>query len=81
MRYLTAADAKQHLEALLEAVQCEPIVIRRHKRNVAVIVSVEDYDRLHSFNIAEFDRFCDHVGTKATARGLTTRKIQQILSD
>jgi prevent-host-death family protein len=81
MRYVTATDAKQRLAALLDAAQREPVVIRRQTRDVAVILSAEEYDRLRSFNVAEFDRFCDRVGAKATARGLTARKLQQILRD
>ena len=81
MRYVTATDAKQKLAALLDAAQREPVVIRRQKRDVAVILSAAEYDRLRAFNVAEFDRFCDRVAGKAAARGLTARKLQQILHD
>ncbi len=81
MRYVTATDAKQRLAALLDAAQREPVVIRRHKRDVAVILSAEEYDRLRAFNVAEFQRFCDRVAGKAAAHGLTARKLQQILRD
>ena len=81
MRYVTATDAKQKLAALLDAAQREPVVIRRQKRDVAVILSAEEYDRLRAFNVGEFDRFCDRVAGKAAARGLTARKLQQILHD
>jgi prevent-host-death family protein len=79
MRYVTATDAKQKLAALLDAAQREPVVIRRQKRDVAVIFSAEEDDRLRAFNTAEFDRFCDRVADKAAARGLTARKLQRIL--
>jgi prevent-host-death family protein len=81
MRYVTATDAKQKLAALLDAAQREPVVIRRQKRDVAVILSADEYDRLRAFNVAEFDRFCDRVAGKAAARGLTARKLQRILHD
>jgi prevent-host-death family protein len=81
MRYVTATDAKQRLAALLDAAQREPVVIRRQKRDIAVILSAEEYDRLRAFNVAEFDRFCDQVAGKAAAHGLTARKLQQILHD
>jgi prevent-host-death family protein len=81
MRYVTATDAKQKLAALLDAAQREPVVIRRQKRDVAVILSAEEYGRLRALNVAEFDRFCDRVAGKAAARGLTARKLQQILHD
>jgi prevent-host-death family protein len=81
MRYVTATDAKQKLAALLDAAQREPVVIRRQKRDVAVILSAEEYDRLRAFNTTEFDRFCDRVAGKAAARGLTARKLQRILQN
>jgi prevent-host-death family protein len=81
MRYVTATDAKQRLAALLDAAQREPVVIRRQKRDVALILSAEEYDRLRAFNVAEFDRFCDRVAGKAAARGLTASKLQRILRD
>ena len=46
MRYVSATDAKQRLAALLDAAQREPIMIRRQNRDVAVILSPEEYDRL-----------------------------------
>ena len=79
MRSVSATDAKQRLAALLDAAQREPVVIRRQKRDVAVILSAEEYDRLRALNVAEFDRFCDRVAGKASARGLTARKLHQIL--
>ena len=56
-------------------------VIRRQKRDIAVILSAEEYDRLRAFNVAEFNHFCDRVAGKAAARGLTAKKLQQILHD
>jgi prevent-host-death family protein len=54
-------DAKQRLAALLDAAQKEPIVIRRQKRDVAVLLSAQEYDHLRGFNTAEFQSFCDRV--------------------
>ena len=81
MRQVSATDAKQKLAALLDAAQREPIVIRRQKRDVAVLVSPQEYDRLRGLNAAEFERFCDRVGTQAAARGLTEEKLAAILAD
>ncbi len=81
MRYVTATDAKQQLAALLDAAQREPVVIRRQKRDIAVILSADEYARLRAFNVSEFDHLCDRVAGKAAARGLTAKKLQQILRD
>ncbi len=81
MRYVSATDAKQRLAAVLDAAQHAPVVIRRRKRDVAVVVSVEQYERLRRLNVAEFQRFCDRVGKRAGARGLTENKLAEILAD
>jgi antitoxin Phd len=81
MRYVSATDAKQRLAALLDAAQREPVVIRRHARDVAVILSAQEYDRLRALNADEFQRFCDRVAEQAAARGLTEEKLSEILAD
>jgi antitoxin Phd len=79
MRFVTATEAKQRLAALLDAAQREPIVIRRQKRDVAVILSPAEYDRLRALNVEEFERFCDRIGRQAAERGLTEEKLNDIL--
>ncbi len=81
MRYVSATEAKQRLAALLDAAQREPVTIRRQKRDVAVLLSPQEYDRLRALNTAEFERFCDRVGERAAARGLTEDKLTEILGD
>nr|MBA3504280.1 type II toxin-antitoxin system Phd/YefM family antitoxin [Betaproteobacteria bacterium] len=65
MRSVSATEAKQRLAALLDAAQREPIVIRRQKRDAAVLLSPREYDRLRGLNAAEFQKFCDRVAEKA----------------
>ncbi|GIK99253.1 MAG: hypothetical protein BroJett029_34620 [Alphaproteobacteria bacterium] len=81
MRYVSATDAKQRFAEVIDAAQREPVVIRRQKRDVAVIVSAEEYERLRAANVAEFERFCDAVAARAAARGLTEEKLAEILAD
>ncbi len=81
MRSVSATEAKQRLAALLDAAQREPVVIRRQKRDVAVLLSAQEYERLRGLNAAEFQRFCDRVAGEAGARGLTEEVLAEILSD
>ncbi len=81
MRYVSASDAKQRLAALLDAVQREPVTIRRQNREVAVVISPADYQRLRGTNIDEFQRFCDRVSADARSRGLTEEKLDKLLSE
>lgn len=81
MRYVSATDAKQKLAALLDASQREPVMIRRQKRDVAVLLSPREYDRLRALNTAEFQRFCDRVAENAAARGLSAGKLAKIIGN
>ena len=81
MRHVSATDAKQRLAALLDAAQREPVVIRRQKRDVAVLLSPREYDRLRALNAEEFQRFCDRVARKAAGRDLTESKLGKLLND
>jgi prevent-host-death family protein len=81
MRTVSATEAKQNLGALLDSAQREPVVIRRQKRDIAVILSAQEYDRLRAINTAEFERFCDRVDEQAAASGLTEAKLAEILSE
>jgi prevent-host-death family protein len=81
MRIVSATDAKQRLAAVLDAAQREPVVIRRQKRDVAVVLSVEEYERLRGLNADAFQRFCDRVAERAAARGLSEDKLAEILAD
>lgn len=81
MRYVSATEAKQRLAALLDAAQREPVVIRRQKRDVAVLLSPQEYERLRALNTEEFQRFCDRVAERAEARGLTPEKLAEIVAD
>lgn len=81
MRTVSATDAKQRLAALLDAAQREPVLIRRQNRDVAVIMSAEEFERMRDLNVAEWQRFCDRVATQAKARGLSAAGLKNLLRD
>ncbi|HET9086949.1 MAG TPA: type II toxin-antitoxin system Phd/YefM family antitoxin [Acidobacteriaceae bacterium] len=81
MRSFSATDAKQRLGEVLDAAQREPVMIRRQNRDVAVLLSPQDYDRLRNVNANEFQRFCDRMGEQAAARGMTESLLNQMLSE
>lgn len=56
---------------VLDAAQREPVIIRRQNRDVAVLLSPQDYERLRALNAMDFQQFCDRVAEKAAARGMT----------
>jgi prevent-host-death family protein len=81
IRYVSATEAKQSLGALLDTAQHEPVTIRRQKRDIAVIVSPRDYERLHRLKVRELLDFCEKIGAEAIANGLTEEKLAELLAD
>ena len=81
MLSVSATDAKQRLAALLDTAQREPVVIRRHDRDVAVLLSVDLYERMRGARIQEFQRFCDRVAEEAKARGMNEAVLEEVLRD
>ncbi len=79
MQYVSAADAKEKLPALLDTAQNEPVMIRDADRDLAVMLSPLEYERLRGENIAAFETFCERVSHNAQAKGLTEEKLDELL--
>lgn len=79
MRTMTASEARQGFAEIIESVRREPVVIQRQKRDVAVVMSMDEYERLANLNVAEFQRFSDRVGAKARKAGMTAGKLRELL--
>jgi prevent-host-death family protein len=81
MRTVSATHAKQNFAEVIDAAQREPVRIRRHNRDLAVMISAEEYDRMVSDRWREFDRFAALAAAQAKAAGLTEEKLQEILAE
>jgi len=81
MKYLSATDLDRSIATIVEAAQEEPVVIRNDRQDLAVVLSAHEYARLRALNAEEFKRFCDRIGERAVARGLTEEKLAAMLAD
>ena len=52
MKYFTAKDAKNQFGRLLDQSRAEPVLVVKHGRPVAVLVSYEEYERVEALERA-----------------------------
>lgn len=81
MKTIPATEAKNRFGAILDAAQREPIVIRRQDRDIAVLLSMTDYERLRSANVAALLGLRDEIAAEAAAAGLTAERLAELLND
>jgi prevent-host-death family protein len=81
MKTIAASDARKAFASVIDSAAREPVVIQRQQRDVAVVLSMQEYERLQQLNRAEFQRFCDAVGQRAKAAGLTEKRLNKLLDD
>ena len=79
MKTVPATEAKNRLGAILDDAQREPVVIRRQDRDIAVVLSMADYERLRSGNIQAFLDLRKQVADEAAAYGLTEKRLKKLL--
>ena len=81
MPTMSATQAKQNFAAMIDAAQREPVRIQRHERDVAVLVSAEEYERIHKLRVQELIRLSDEMGRYAESRGMTDELLEKLLAD
>lgn len=80
MQVTSASEAKRRFKALLDAIQREPVTIRRQSHEVALALSPTDCRGGTVANVARFRRFCDRATESAAARGMTDKELAALLS-
>lgn len=81
MNTISATEAKQNFAALLDEAQRHPVIIRRQKRDIAVMVPMKDYEALKKLRADRLQRSMQEASAIAAANGLTDEILQQLLAD
>lgn len=81
MQYVSSTDARNSLSKAIDMARREPVMVQKQGRDVAVILSPEDFARITRDNIEEFLQFCERIGQRAEAAGLTEEKLQDLLKN
>ena len=78
---VSVTDPNQSLLGLARIAQREPVTLRENDRDVAVILSVADYQRLQTTELEAFGDFCDRMSAYAKSQGMTEQVLQELLAD
>lgn len=79
MKTVPATEAKNRFGAILDDAQREPVVIQRQERDIAVVLSMADYERLRSGNARAFLELRRSVAAEAEKAGLTDEVLRGLL--
>jgi prevent-host-death family protein len=81
MRTVSAIDAKNRFGQLLAAAQREPVTVTKQGRPAAVVLSVEDYERMRGAANARLLDSVRRMQEEAAAAGLTEEALDELLTD
>ena len=81
MKSVTAAQASEQFDAILDDVEREPVLIRDQDRDVAVILSMAVYERLRTGAVRAFLDKRNQVASEAADRGLTEEHLPKLPND
>jgi PHD/YefM family antitoxin component YafN of YafNO toxin-antitoxin module len=81
MKTISAAEARARFETVLDESQRAPVVIRDQDCDVAVVLSIVDYERLRGGAVQAFLDLRNEVAREAGATGLTQDRLSDLLDD
>jgi PHD/YefM family antitoxin component YafN of YafNO toxin-antitoxin module len=81
MKTVSETDAKIQFDTILDEAQQAPVVIRREDQDIAVVVSMADYERLRAGHVRAFVELRDDIARDAAAAGLTEERLAKLSAD
>jgi prevent-host-death family protein len=81
MQTISATKASQNFAATLDMAQRGPVLIQRHERDIAVLVSADEYENIRRLRAQELIRLTDEMGRYAESQGMTDELFEQLMAD
>jgi len=81
MKIVSAIDAKNRFGQLLEAARREPVTVTKKGRPAAVMLSIEDYERMRGAARAGLLESVRRMQKEAAEQGLTEEVLDELLAD
>jgi antitoxin Phd len=81
MKTVSETDAKSQLDVILDEAQRAPVVIRRNDQDIAVVVSMANYERLSAGHVRAFLELRDDIAKEAAVAGLTEEHLAELSAD
>jgi PHD/YefM family antitoxin component YafN of YafNO toxin-antitoxin module len=81
MKTVSETDAKIRFDTILDEAQQAPVVIRREDQDIAVVVSMADYERLRAGHVRAFLELRDDIAKEAAVAGLTEERLAELSAD
>jgi antitoxin Phd len=80
MRMISSIDAKNRFGQLLDAAQRAPVTVTKKGRPAAVVMSIEDYERMRGAAWKRLSETMATARTEAAERGLTDEVLDELLA-
>jgi prevent-host-death family protein len=81
MQYISATEARATFSDVIAAAQKQPVVIRKQDKDVAVIISPQDYEKLRKVKVQQLKNTMSRAGAYAKKQGMTPEILEQLLAD
>jgi len=80
MKSIDEAEAQARLDEILDEAQQQPIAIRREGADIAVVLSMPEYERVRQAAVREFLALRDDIAREVSASGLTKARLSELLN-
>lgn len=81
MRNANPIRNEQEFSALVAAAQSAPVTIEREDREVAVLVSIDEYERIRENQLGPLRELGARISAEAKANGLTEEILGRLLAE